>query len=111
MEGMEGFKPSFENKRAQDEEKERASMRFHNRGLHDEEGSEGVDEATGTKETTAEVDGADESKSIKIKKDKSGDVMGKMRGELPKDLKGMAEWMRKEEERLNKAKQNRKKAA
>ena len=104
MDGMESFKPSAANLRAQEEERERRSLKFHNKGLHDEEGSEGINEATGKREKTSAVDGADEKLSEKSSELKLS--------QIPEDDIQALAWIAKEAARLEKRNEaKRKKAA
>lgn len=98
---MEQFapRPDKENEGAMDEWKK--GIGIHDADdLHDEEGSRGINEATGVQEKTKAVDGADE-----VLKESS--VVELRLPQLPEDPNAMNEWIKKEEERLKK----RKKAA
>ncbi len=105
MEGFESFRPSSENKGANDEFKELKKLKIHSKdNLHDEEGSAGINEATGKREKTSEVDGADEKLS-----EKSSELRLQ---KLPDDAGQLARWLEKEKARLEKQKDaKRKKAA
>jgi hypothetical protein len=104
MDGMESFKPDPRNKAAQDEWKEGVLM--HNEGLHDEEGSKGINEATGVRDKTKAVDGEDETLSHRQMSmdDASDDVMGSLPDTLPDDPAALAKWLEKEKARLEKKK-------
>jgi hypothetical protein len=114
MEGMDAFKPHKDNVRAKDEEKHRQTLDTHNRGMFDEAPDERINEATGKMlGTSSEIGGADEKRTVIHinEKDESEDALGKVPGALPDDAAKLKAWMAKEQARLEKKKNNLKKAA
>ncbi len=103
-ESFEAFKPDKDNVRAVQEEQERKTMEVHNTNLFDVTPDGKIDEATGKAiNNSPQVHGADEERGERaIKKNKSGDMMGALRGALPDDDEAARKMIEKELERLQK---------